>query len=97
MFIFKFINANIAVIFTIYNERNLAKLNQLLIGQIIVKIGTAFNTLALTPYVIMRAKKGLYFAKCKAHSIRQAWTTNKYFQEPMYSKDQIEERNKKEQ
>lgn len=61
-------------------------------------MGTSFNTLAITPYVWpMRIKKMLYFAKCKAHSIKQQWTTNKYFQEPMYPKQQIEDTHKKEQ
>ena len=46
--------------------------------------------------MMYRAKRFLYFAKCKAHSIKQQFTQNKYFQEPMYTKEQIEERNKKE-
>ena len=79
IFFFQFINANISVLWAIFEfsgietdrEKKLQELNMLLLGMVVSKIVAMFSSRVGTKFVIYQIKKYLYFKKCNALAIQQ--------------------------
>ena len=84
IFWFMFINANVSIIFTIYNDiqqdsdNAIQNLSILIIGMVAQKVATHFMSKIIGRYLIFQAQKWLYFYQCKAASIAQNLIRNRF-------------------
>lgn len=68
LFIFKIINANLSIILTIYIRRDLASLNNLLLGQMTTRVVTILISKIIVPYLKYYLKKHLYFKQIRKNA-----------------------------
>ena len=73
LFIFEFINANVSLISTIYSDKDMKKLNQIVLGTIGTKIFSLFSSRVVMKWLMYEFKKIMYFSACKDKAAEQSF------------------------